>query len=102
MLAPDVVVVGDGGGLKQAALRPVVGAENAIRLFVGSLQKVGGVLTAEQTVINGNPALLFRFDGEVDGVAALRIEDGRVTGIYYVRNPEKLSRVDSETPPTLR
>jgi len=52
-------------------------------------------------VINGSPALLFSFDGELDGVVALRIEDHRVTGIYYVRNPEKLSRLGSETSLTL-
>jgi RNA polymerase sigma-70 factor (ECF subfamily) len=66
------------------------------------MQKIGGTLTTEPTVINGNPALLFRFDGKLDGVVALRIEDARVTGIYYVRNPEKLSRLESETPLTLR
>lgn len=102
VLAPDVVVVSDGGGRKLAALQPVVGVDKAIRLFVGSMQKVGGTLTTEPAVINGNPALLFRVDGEVDGVAALRIEDAHVTGIYYVRNPEKLSRLASETPLTLR
>ncbi|MEU4292554.1 RNA polymerase sigma-70 factor [Kribbella sp. NPDC026596] len=102
VLAPDVVLVSDGGGLRLTALRPIVGAEKAIRMFVGSMQKVGGTLTTEPTVINGNPALLFRFDGELDGVVALRIEDDHVTGIYYVRNPEKLSRVESETALTLR
>ena len=102
VLAPEVVVVGDGGGIKQAALRPVVGADRAVRFFAGSMQKVGGTLTLEPIVINGNTALLFRLDGEIDGVAALRIEDGLVTGIYYVRNPEKLSRVESETALTLR
>jgi RNA polymerase sigma-70 factor (TIGR02957 family) len=102
VLAPDVVVVSDGGGVKQAALRPVVGAEKAIRLFVGNMRRIGGTLTTEPVVINGNPALLVSFDGQIDGVAALRIEDARVTGIYYVRNPEKLSRIESETLLTLR
>ncbi|GIF68452.1 RNA polymerase sigma24 factor [Asanoa ishikariensis] len=102
VLAPDVVVVSDGGGIKIAAPRPVVGAEKAIRFFVGSMRKVGGTLTLEPTVINGNPALLFRVDGELDGVAALRVEDGHVTNIYYVRNPEKLSRAESLTLLTLR
>ncbi|SNT37680.1 RNA polymerase sigma-70 factor, ECF subfamily [Asanoa hainanensis] len=98
VLAPNVVVVSDGGGIKIAAPRPVVGAEKAIRFFVGSMRKVGGTLTTELTVINGNPALLFRVDGELDGVAALGIENGRVTDIWYVRNPEKLTRVESPTP----
>jgi hypothetical protein len=101
VLAPDVVAVSDGGGLKLTALQPIVGVEKVIRMFVGSVQKIGGTLTAEPTLINGNPALLFSFDGELDGVVALRIENSQVTGIYYVRNPEKLSRLESETPLTL-
>ncbi|MFC5263304.1 RNA polymerase sigma-70 factor [Kribbella qitaiheensis] len=101
VLAPDVVAVSDGGGLKLSALQPIVGVEKVIRMFVGSMQKIGGTLSTEPTVINGSPALLFSFDGELDGVVALRIEDARVTGIYYVRNPEKLSRLESETPLTL-
>jgi RNA polymerase sigma-70 factor (TIGR02957 family) len=101
VLAPDVVAVSDGGGLKLNAMQPIVGVEKVIRMFAGSMQKLGGTLTTEPTLINGSPALLFSFDGELDGVVALRIEDKRVTGIYYVRNPEKLSRLDSETPLTL-
>jgi RNA polymerase sigma-70 factor, ECF subfamily len=102
VLAPEVVLVGDGGGVRHAALRPVVGAEKVGRLMVGGLGKVPGALTAGPTVINGNPALLVRLNGELDGILAIRVEDARVTGIYYVRNPEKLSRVESETPLTLR
>ncbi|MFD1049960.1 RNA polymerase subunit sigma-24, partial [Kibdelosporangium lantanae] len=46
---------------------------------------------------NGYPALVLRLDGEVDTVLALRIDDGLVTGLYAVRNPAKLSRMDSAT-----
>ena len=31
------------------------------------------------------------------GVMAVRVEGSLVTGLYYVRNPEKLSRVERET-----
>ena len=101
VLAPDVVAVSDGGGLKLTALKPIFGVEKVIRMFVGSMEKIGGTLTAEPTVVNGNPALLFSFDGQLDGVVALRIENNQVTGIYYVRNPEKLSRLQRETQLTL-
>ncbi len=30
---------------------------------------------------------------EIDDVAAVRIDDGLISGLYVVRNPEKLSRV---------
>ena len=35
VLAPEVVLMSDGGGIKQAALRPIIGAEKVARLIVG-------------------------------------------------------------------
>ncbi|MFJ8534822.1 RNA polymerase sigma-70 factor [Streptomyces sp. NPDC093591] len=102
VLAPDVVLVSDGGGVKQAAPRPVVGADKVARFIVGGTGKLDATLTTGLTVVNGSPALVLRLDGEIDGVMAIRMEDARITGLYYVRNPEKLTRVESETPLTLR
>ncbi|MCT2589787.1 RNA polymerase sigma-70 factor [Streptomyces sp. N2-109] len=102
VLAPEVVLMSDGGGIKHAALRPVTGAEQVARMFAGGIGKFEGRLTAEPTAVNANPALLVRLDGEIDGVMAIRVEDARITGLYYVRNPEKLSHVAFATPLTLR
>ncbi|MFE4328675.1 RNA polymerase sigma-70 factor [Streptomyces sp. NPDC056831] len=102
VLAPDVVLVSDGGGIKQAARRPVIGSDKVARFIVGGSGKAEGALTGGPTVVNGNPALVLRLDGEIDGVLAIRVEDARITGLYYVRNPEKLTRMESETPLTLR
>ncbi|NBH07653.1 RNA polymerase sigma-70 factor [Amycolatopsis sp. SID8362] len=102
VLAPDVVLMSDGGGVKQAVPRPVTGADRLARLVLGGIAKNDAALTTEATVVNGNPGLTLRLDGELDGVMAVRVEDGRITGLYYVRNPEKLTRVESETPLTLR
>ncbi len=93
VLAPEVVLVSDGGGVKQAALRPISGAEKVVRFIVGGTGKAEGTLTSDPTVVNGNPALVLRLDGEVDGIMAIRVEDARITGLYYVRNPEKLTRI---------
>jgi RNA polymerase sigma-70 factor (ECF subfamily) len=102
VLAPDVVFVADGGGVKQAVLRPVIGAEKVVRMMVAGIGRHAVTLDAAPTVVNGNPALVVRLDGELDGVMAVRVEDARITGLYYVRNPEKLSRVESEISLTLR
>ncbi|MFI6787130.1 RNA polymerase sigma-70 factor [Nonomuraea sp. NPDC050383] len=102
VLASEVVLVSDGGGVRQAAARPIVGAGKVARFIVGAVGKAEVALTADHTVVNGNPALLLRADGEIDGVIAIRVESGRITGLYYVRNPEKLTRVESEIPLTLR
>ncbi|MGW3949701.1 RNA polymerase sigma-70 factor [Streptomyces sp. NPDC004752] len=101
VLAPDVVMVSDGGGVKRAAPRPTIGADKVARFIVGGIGKAEGTLTADPTVVNGSPALLVRVNGEIDGVVAIRVEDARITGLYYVRNPEKLTHIASKTPLTL-
>ncbi len=102
VLAPDVVLMSDGGGVKQAALRPVVGAGKIVRFVLGGIGRTEAKLTSAPTAVNGGPGLVLHLDGELDGVMAVRVEGGRITGLYYVRNPEKLTRVASETPLTLR
>lgn len=97
ILAPDVVVIGDGGGVKQAMLRPIVGADKVARVLASGLDPVRARMTVQPANVNGGPALIVRLDGEIDGVLAVRVEQRRVNGIYYVRNPEKLSWLDEET-----
>ncbi|MGW2813676.1 RNA polymerase sigma-70 factor [Streptomyces sp. NPDC001415] len=96
ILSPDVVLMGDGGGIKQAVLRPVVGADKVARLLVGGLGRVTGP-SLRPAQVNAYPALIIRLDGELDTVMALRIDEGFITGLYAVRNPEKLSRMERET-----
>jgi RNA polymerase sigma-70 factor (ECF subfamily) len=97
MLAPDVVLLGDGGGVVQAVVRPIVGANRVARLLAIGLPRIGGQASVEPVQINGSPALIIRLNGEIDDVVAVRIDDGLITGLYVVRNPEKLSRVERET-----
>ncbi|WP_214317712.1 RNA polymerase sigma-70 factor [Nonomuraea sediminis] len=102
VLAPEVMAISDGGGVKQATPRPIIGADKVARFIVGGLGKAQVALTGNPTVVNGNPALVLRVDGEIDGVIAIRVEDARITGLYYVRNPKKLTHLEAETPLTLR
>jgi RNA polymerase sigma-70 factor (ECF subfamily) len=97
LLAPDVVFLGDGGGVKQALPRPVIGADRVARLLAGGLPRLGGQVSVELVQINGGPALIVRLDGRIENVVAMRIDDGLISGLYVVRNPEKLSRVERET-----
>ena len=102
VLAPDVVLLSDGGGARYAARRPIVGARKVARAIVAGMAKVGGVFTFEPTVVNGGPGFLVRRDGEVFVVLAVRLDGSRVSGLYYVRNPHKLTRVTSTTRLTRR
>ncbi len=93
ILAPEVVFLGDGGGVRQAVLRPVVGADKVGRLLAAGLGKLAAVGSLRPTQVNGYPALVLQVDGELDTVLALRVDDGLITGLYAVRNPAKLSHM---------
>jgi len=97
MLAPDVVLLGDGDGVKQTVVRPIVGADRVGRLLAIGLPKIGGQASVEPVQVNGRPALIIRLNGEIDNVVTLRMDDGLITGLYIVRNPEKLLHLRQET-----
>ena len=98
ILAPDVVFLGDGGGVVEAVQKPVVGASKVARLLAVALGRLAAAAAFLQPAqVNGYPALILRLNGEVDTVIAVRIDDGLVTGLYAVRNPEKLSHMQRET-----
>ncbi|PVE95543.1 RNA polymerase sigma-70 factor [Microbacterium sp. TPD7012] len=99
VLAPDVVSVADGGGkVRGAARRPLVGADTIARYLIGGLAKVAGAVHAAATTINGQPGIRVEIDGELAGIVTITVEDGRITRIYSVANPDKLGRVDLEVP----
>jgi RNA polymerase sigma-70 factor (TIGR02957 family) len=100
LLAPEVVFMGDGGGVKQAVLRPITGAESVARVLAAGIGRIAATGSLQPAQVNGYPALVLRFDDEIDTVIALRIDDGLITGLYAVRNPDKLSHMRHET--TLR
>jgi RNA polymerase sigma-70 factor (ECF subfamily) len=100
ILAPDVVALSDGGGVKQAAVRPIVGANKVARLLATGLSRITAAASLQLAQVNGYPALILRLNGEIDTVIAARIDDGLITGLYAVRNPQKLSHMEHET--TLR
>jgi RNA polymerase sigma-70 factor (TIGR02957 family) len=88
VLAPDVVMIADGGGLVTAARRPVLGAQRTATFLLGA-----GRLTDFQATLawfNGAAGARIDIGGRLDTAVSLRIEDGRITRIYAIRNPHKL------------
>ncbi|WP_322098146.1 RNA polymerase sigma-70 factor [Nakamurella alba] len=94
VLAPDVVVHSDGGGIRSAARRPVSGRDNAGRLILGLAGKATAAASFETVLVNGMPGVVLRLNGEVDTVAVFETYQGLVSRIYMVRNPDKLTSRD--------
>jgi ketosteroid isomerase-like protein len=98
VLAPDVVVVADRGGVVPAGRRPVEGAERVAGLLIRGLRSVD--FEAAAVWLNGSPAIRIDTRTAFNAAVSVAVEDGRITRIYVVANPQKLARLDGITPLT--
>jgi RNA polymerase sigma-70 factor (TIGR02957 family) len=98
VLAPDVVMVADGGGVVQAVVQPVLGAKKVANLL-RTFPKFGAGAELVPMLLNGAPGVrITGLDDGHDTVIAFHVEDGRVGRIYAVRNPGKLGGIAVEAP----
>jgi RNA polymerase sigma-70 factor (ECF subfamily) len=93
VLAPDVVLVADGGGRAAAARQPIHGAER-VATFLSGLERAAPGATLGVAWFNGAPAIRIDLEGTLDTAVTVTVEEGRITRIYAVRNPDKLHRLD--------
>jgi RNA polymerase sigma-70 factor (ECF subfamily) len=101
VLAPEVVAIGDGGGVVNAGLNPVVGLDRVARFYIGILSRRARDytdVTVEPILVNGDAGVLVR-GRYPDGrpllfVLTVAVADGRVTAVYNQLNPAKLGSVD--------
>lgn len=95
LLSSDVVFYGDGGGKRPAVVNPIFGQEKVLRFLLA--QKVRQVLDAGQLLhaasIDGLPGQVTLEADAMLQTMALEIDDGRITAIYVMRNPDKLGHL---------
>jgi RNA polymerase sigma-70 factor (ECF subfamily) len=96
-LAPDAILIADGGGVVAAVRQPVVGAKKIVNLL-GGFARVAPTAVVEPVLLNGAPGARVLLDGTVDTVIGFAFEDGRISRVYAVRNPDKLHRLSEATP----
>ena len=98
VLAPDVILVSDGGGKRSAARRPLQGASAVARFLIGiTHHPYDGVAAADMSVevadVNGVTGVVISGGGKVLTAMAAGIVDGRVQALHLVANPDKLRTV---------
>ncbi|WP_230421145.1 RNA polymerase sigma factor SigJ [Actinomadura soli] len=97
ILAPEVVLRGDGGGKVSTVPRVIRGADEvaAAMLAFSGVPALNGVRAPELrvTTINGAPGVVARgIDGHLS-VAAITVDAGRIVAVDVIRNPDKLTTV---------
>ena len=96
MLAPDVVVVSDGGGVAPAPLRVVSGRDKVARLLFGLAAKVTPDTTFGFEVFNAELGVVARLGGKAISALALAVSGDGISAIYLVANPHKLGALEPD------
>ena len=94
LLAPDVVLISDGGPDHRAARHPVVGPHRVARLVMNLANRLPEHAEVEAGSINGSPGIVVRVDQHPYFVMAVEVVDDQVQGIKVVVNPDKLAAID--------
>jgi hypothetical protein len=87
--------VTDGGGVRKAALRPILGREKVLR-FLEAVTPKDAAIGFRVASVGGQPGLVVFMDGVLDSVITLDAADGVVGSLYFVRNPDKLTSLERE------
>jgi RNA polymerase sigma-70 factor (ECF subfamily) len=102
VLAEDIGFWSDGGGKVLAARRPIFGRDQVVSLLLGFRRTAPAVgvplesVTLDIVEVNGEPAMLLRVAGRLDGVYVMAVEEGAITAIRVVRNPDKLTYIEHQ------
>ena len=91
LLDPDAVAIADGGGRALAFRDPIEGGENIARLLIWLAGRVPADLQILPSTVNGRPGLIAQQDGVTNSVYAFQVAGDRVTRLWIIRNPEKLT-----------
>lgn len=92
ILAPDVTLVADGGGLALAPRKTISGLEKVAKALVVFASRTGPLDVTELVHVNGGPGIVvYSDDGVPVAALSLHLVDGRVRTIHLVSNPKKLT-----------
>jgi RNA polymerase sigma-70 factor (ECF subfamily) len=94
IVAPDIVLVADGGADKPTARRPVVGRDRVLRVLHAGAKRFPRGVDLAWARINGSPGLIVRDGGAVLLALEVGISGSSVTAIRLHENPSKLRAVE--------
>lgn len=95
LLTDEVTLQADSGGkVRGALMRVLQGREPVAKYLIASTRFAPSTLTPEISDVNGEPTLLLRAEGMVFIVISLSVENGHVSAVRVIGNPDKLKSIN--------
>lgn len=93
LFAEEVSMTSDGGGKVTAARKIVRGKSKLAHALAMFGEKYGESFTHKLATINGELGLLTFIDEKIYGVTVFEFENGKISAMYRVMNPDKLKQI---------
>lgn len=90
LLAEDATLISDGGGNALASPRPIRGQHRIANLLAVNFRKDGQAGYVHFSQVGKRPTVAIYVDNRPISVISLAIDEGVISKIYVMRNPEKL------------
>ncbi|MGG0704834.1 sigma-70 family RNA polymerase sigma factor [Bacillus paramobilis] len=94
VLKTDVILKADGGGKATTAIHPIYSADRIISLFFGIGKKFPEEYNVDYKMVNGAPGVIVKVNNKVTYVLSFSFENGKISNIYMMVNPEKLMHLN--------
>ncbi|MEU8175634.1 RNA polymerase sigma-70 factor [Microbispora hainanensis] len=91
LLAADVISYSDGGGAVRAARFPVVGVVRVAKFIRAFASRFWAGVEVEWADVNGQPAALLHYDGELFTVLTVNASDEGIDQVMWLMNPAKIA-----------
>jgi RNA polymerase sigma-70 factor (ECF subfamily) len=102
LLAEEVALMGDFGGVGPSLRSPLSGARRIAQLYYAHYLRHGDRMRLELALLNGEWALLRYLQGELESVQAFEFDGARILQVRIQRNPAKLAGLKRQSHLLLR
>jgi RNA polymerase sigma-70 factor (ECF subfamily) len=99
LLREDALILADGGGVYNAALKPIRGRRKAAHAYLSLARKFGAPVSLRVADVNGMPAMIMQYQTRKErdppaGVIRVDLDDaGKIAAIHSVLAPDKLTAI---------
>lgn len=96
ILNDNISIIGDGGGKAPAIAKPIFGKQSVAQFMIKVFNNQSHPPTFSFTQILSQPAIIIRINGEIICIQVLSLQENKISQVFAVINPDKLSHFDSD------
>lgn len=92
----NISIIGDGGGKAPAIAKPIFGKQPVAQFMIKLFSNKNYSPTFSFTEVLSQPAIVIYINGEIICVQVLSLQENKISQVFAVINPDKLTHFDND------